>query len=225
MERNYNRIRQIDKCIVFIDFDNTITTRDILDDMLLRFSKDVRWAELEKEWETGKIGSRECLRRQMKGIRISKRKLDLYLSNIRLDPYFKRLAGLLNAQKIKMIVLSDNFDYILKRILRANGVRRLQVYSNKLRFNKDRLLPIFPFSHKNCRSCGHCKKKNLLANADKESIIFYIGDGHSDICPAKYADIVFAKKDLLRYLKNKKHACCLPFKSLRDIYDYFKRIF
>ena len=34
--------------IVFFDFDNTITTIDVIDDMLARFSGDDGWKELEK---------------------------------------------------------------------------------------------------------------------------------------------------------------------------------
>ena len=33
--------------MVFFDFDNTITTIDVIDDMLERFSKDDEWKALE----------------------------------------------------------------------------------------------------------------------------------------------------------------------------------
>jgi len=210
------------KCAVFIDFDNTITSRDVLDDMIERFSINDRWIDLERKWKRGDIGSRECLQGQVKGIRITKRNLDKYLAGVKLDPYFKRLIKFLNAEKIKTIVLSDNFDYILKRILSLNAIKGLKLYSNKLRFRQDRLIPGFPFTDKKCRKCAHCKLKNLLANSDTGSIIVYIGDGHSDVCPAKYADIVFAKEDLLSYYRGKKSGC-LAFKSLKEVYDYFRR--
>jgi 2-hydroxy-3-keto-5-methylthiopentenyl-1-phosphate phosphatase len=38
----------------------------------------------------------------------------------------------------------------------------------------------------------------LNASAD-EDIIVYVGDGYSDRCPVKYADFVFAKRQLIRY--------------------------
>ena len=56
------------KCVVFFDFDNTIATCDVFDSMLPRFSKDNLWVKLEKEWESGKIGSHACLKGQIKGI-------------------------------------------------------------------------------------------------------------------------------------------------------------
>ncbi len=224
MERKYNKTFVIDprKCIAFFDFDNTITTCDVFDDMVMRFSKDERWIKLEKRWKEGKIGSMECLEGQIKGIRITKKALDRHLSSIKLDPYFKRLIHFLDAKRIKKIILSDNFDYILKRILNQNSLKKLKVYSNKLQFDKDRLIPHFPFRSKNCKVCAHCKTKNLLANVDKDSIIIYVGDGNSDICPAEYADIIFAKKDLLKYCKDKK-LHCLRYNSLREVYNYFKR--
>ena len=46
-----------EKCIVFFDFDNTISTCDVFDNMLPRFSKDDLWIRLEKDWQKGKIGS------------------------------------------------------------------------------------------------------------------------------------------------------------------------
>lgn len=224
MGRNHNKKFAIDpnKCIVFFDFDNTITTCDVFDDMLLRFSKDERWIGLEKKWKEGEIGSKECLEGQIKGIRITKKALDRYLSNIKLDPYFKILVAFLDAKRIKKVILSDNFDYILNRILNHHTIKKTKVYSNKLLFAKDRLIPFFPFRSKNCRLCAHCKTKNLLANVNKNSIIVYIGDGNSDTCPAKYADIIFAKKDLLRHYKDKK-LHCVKYDSLREVYDYFKR--
>lgn len=212
------------KCIVFFDFDNTIATCDVFDDMVMRFSRDKRWVDLEKKWKQGKIGSMECLEGQLEGIRITRKELDSHLSGIKLDPYFKKLLEFLDAKGIEKIILSDNFDYILKRILNHNAIKGIKIYSNKLQFARQRLLPEFPFKSKDCRVCAHCKTKNLLANVAKDSIIIYIGDGNSDICPAEYADIVFAKEDLLKYCKGKKLKY-VRYDSLRQVYNYFKKEF
>lgn len=224
MKRKFNNTLGInpDKSIVFFDFDNTISTCDVFDDMVMRFSKDEQWMGLEKRWKAGKIGSMECLEGQLKGVRITKKALDEYLSGIKLDPYFRRLLEFLDTRGIKKIILSDNFDYILKRILSRHALKKVKIYSNKLQFSRDRLMPYFPFTSSNCKVCAHCKTKNLLANAGKDSIIFYIGDGNSDICPAEYSDIVFAKEELLEYCKKKK-LHFYRYNSLKEVYDYFKR--
>ncbi len=210
------------KATVFLDFDNTISRFDVFDSLLLNFSKDDRWLEFEERWRKGKIGSKECLAGQLKSIRVTKENLDKYLSKVRLDRYFKRLLRLLRARGIKTVILSDNFDYILDRILKSNGVRRLKVYSNKLKFKDGRLIPRFDFTDKYCGKCAHCKKNNLFANAGKDSMTVYVGDGFSDICPSKHVDLVFAKKDLLKYCKRNKIPC-IPYEELKDVYEYFEK--
>ncbi len=192
--------------------------------MLPRFSQDDLWVKLEKDWQRGKIGSHTCLEGQVNGISITKQALDKYLFGIKLDPYFKKIVQSLSAYQVKVIVLSDNFDYILKRILGFNSIQNLKIYSNKLKFSKDRLVPYFPYRSKKCQVCAHCKTKNLLANVSPDSIIVYIGDGRSDICPSQYADLVFAKDDLLKYFQVKK-LTCFSYESLKDVYTYFKRSF
>ncbi|MCX5709486.1 MAG: MtnX-like HAD-IB family phosphatase [Candidatus Omnitrophica bacterium] len=213
-----------DKCVVFFDFDNTISTCDVFDNMLPRFSRDDLWVSLEKKWKKGHIGSRACLEGQIKGLSIDKVALNKYLSGIKLDPYFRKIVNGLSASGVKIIVLSDNFDYILKRIFKLNGIKGLKVYSNKLKLGKDALIPIFPYTSDTCHICAHCKTKNLLANIGRDSIIIYIGDGRSDVCPAQYADIVFAKDELLEFFKERKMTC-FAYKSLKDAYDFFKRSF
>jgi 2,3-diketo-5-methylthio-1-phosphopentane phosphatase len=210
------------KCIVFFDFDNTIATCDVFDNMLLLFSRDDRWVELEKKWKSGRIGSRTCMEYQLRGMDLSKKSLDAYLPKIKFDPYFKTLYKFLLAKKVKTVILSDNFDYILNRILKINGVKRLKVLANKLSFLRDKIVTDYPFKNKDCQLCAHCKTKNLLARAPKDSIIIYVGDGTSDICPAKNAHLVFAKDNLLKHFKDNKlnH---IAFHNLKEVFNHLKR--
>lgn len=214
-----NRIKNINDCQFFFDFDNTITLFDVLDDLIKRFSINKDWVALEKSWKEGKIGSGECLRGQLRGVRISREGLLKYLSGVKIDPYFLKLLKLFKQCGIKPVILSDDFSLIIKRVLKNNGITGLKVYSNRLHFNQDKLITRFPYSNKSCNTCGHCKKNNLINNYLKDKIIVYIGDGFSDVCPAKSADIVFAKGSLLRHFRKEKKPC-LAIRELKDVYDY-----
>lgn len=210
------------KCVIFFDFDNTIATCDVFDNMLLLFSRDDRWVELEKRWKSGRIGSKTCLEGQLRGMRFNQKALDAYLRKIKLDPYFKQLHKFLAVKKVKTIILSDNFDYILNKILAYNGIRSYKIYANKLKFSRQKIVTDFPFKNKDCQICAHCKTKNLLVNSAHDSIIIYVGDGASDVCPAKYANLVFAKDSLLRHFKDNK-LDYLSYRNLKDVYTYLQR--
>lgn len=210
------------KYTIFFDFDNTITASDVLDDIIINFSKDNRWEGLERKWRAGEIGSQEALSGQIRGLSITKQTLDKYLSRVKLDPHFKKLMRLFDTKRIQVFILSDNFDYMLKRILENNGMRKLKIYSNRLKLVKGRISLEFNFTNATCHICAHCKKDNLLANIETGSTAVYIGDGLSDTCVARYANIVFAKRDLLRYFKKNKLAH-IPYRDLGDVYRYFKR--
>lgn len=209
-------------CLVIFDFDNTITEFDTLDDIVERFAINKDWVGVEKMWKQGKIGSRKCLELQLGLVRITRQNLIRYLSSVKLDPYFKKLVRLLNSRKIKFIILSDNFSFIINKVLKDKGLRGIKVYSNSLKFKGDRLLLKFPHQNRSCLRCGHCKKSNLLKNSFRDKII-YIGDGLSDVCPARHSDIVFAKGSLLKHLR-KINKDCIPIRNLKDAYQYFIKL-
>lgn len=203
--------------VAFFDFDNTITTFDVFDDILERFSVDGRWRELEEAWQAGSIGSRECLEGQLRSVRVTRRALTQYLSTIRIDPHFSQLLVLLKGQKIPVVIVSDNFSFIVREILRNNGITGVRLYYNRIRFSGARLIPSFPYANGKCSRCAHCKKVHLLNPKGKTHI--YVGDGLSDICPAEKADLVFAKGSLLEYLKSRQKPC-IPFENLGDVYRH-----
>jgi len=215
------RLPKLSDCIVFFDFDNTITSFDVLDDIIEKFAVNTDWIAFENAWRRGQIGSRACLESQLQSVRATKKELLQYLSRIIIDPHFYNFLTMLKREEIKPIILSDNFSFIIETILRNNGIKGVMVYANDLRFYKDRLVPLFPYTNKYCSSCAHCKKKNLLKKDIRDKIIIYIGDGLSDVCPCEYSDIVFAKEDLLNHFRKTKRLC-LAFNNLEDINNYFR---
>lgn len=219
--QNNTTLPSLSECLVFFDFDNTITNFDVLDDIIKRFSVNKKWLIFERAWKSGKIGSRACLQAQLASVRIDKKRFSQYLSMITIDPHFIKFFAMLKREKIKPVILSDNFSFVINSILGNNGLKGIKVYANELRFKGDQLIPYFPYKNNRCSICAHCKKKNLLSKDVRDKIIMYIGDGISDICPAQNSHIVFAKGKLLKSLR-KQRKLCMAFDNLEDICDYFR---
>jgi 2-hydroxy-3-keto-5-methylthiopentenyl-1-phosphate phosphatase len=198
---------------VFIDFDNTITLGDVLDGIIERFAADDRWRSLEEAWAAGTIGARACLEGQMLALRAGWPELARHLAQVRLDPGFAALRDLLRRERIELTVVSDNFDLFVGHILRQHGLADVAYRANHLEITGDRLRPSFPFANPACPECAHCKKIHFLPpHRDRRRVVF-IGDGRSDLCPARHADIVFAKDRLLAYLQ----AAGIPCRAYRDL--------
>jgi len=207
---------------VFIDFDNTITCGDVLDGIIEKFAVDDRWRALEADWVAGRIGARACLQGQMGVLRASWPALVQHLDGIRLDPGFAALRDLLRRERVELTVVSDNFDLFVGHILRQRGLGDVAYRANHLEIAADRLLPSFPFGNPDCPDCAHCKKIHFLPpHRDARQVIF-IGDGRSDICPARNADIVFAKTGLLSYLQH-EGIPCLAYDGLTGVVDALKK--
>ncbi|MCX8045166.1 MAG: MtnX-like HAD-IB family phosphatase [Desulfobacterota bacterium] len=219
---SFDGCHALSDCMVFFDFDNTLTPFDVLDGVIEKFSINHDWIAYEEAWRKGKIGSRQCLEGQLRSVRVTKKELTSYLSDIEVDPSLHRLLALLRNIGIKAVILSDSFSFMIDVVLKNNGITGITVYSNKIRFYKDRLIPSFPYTNNLCSHCAHCKTSTLSNEAFKNNMIVYAGDGLSDICPACHADIVFAKNNgsLLKYFNDTGREC-FSFDTLGEMYTYF----
>ncbi len=208
-------------CRVFFDFDNTITITDVLDNIIKNFSVNDHWKMLQKLWENGEIGTKECLEGQLAGVRITKKQLSQFLLKVELDHSCYKIFSFLSKEGIFPVILSDNFTPIIEEILANHAIKGVKVYANSLRHYRDHLIPSFPYDNPFCPSCAHCKKIHLTRDGHENKLIVYVGDGRSDFCPAGVSDMVFAKDSLLAHMK-KEGKDVIAYKDLGVIYRHFK---
>ena len=208
------------QCQVWIDFDGTITKKDTLDGLILKYSVDDSWKLIEKRWQAGLIGSRQCLEEEFALLKIPRAELHKFIENIEIDDGIFALLNIIKARSISVTIVSDGIDLFINQILANNGIRNITVRSNTVEYNEPYLKLVCPYSNADCEvSSAHCKclSMDTLGAAGKKSI--YIGDGLSDLCAAKRSDFVFAKGVLAKNLAA-KGKLFFEFKSLAQIADF-----
>ncbi len=192
---------------VFCDFDGTITTRDVVDELLVRLA-DPAWTAIEAEWEQGLIGSRECLARQIPLIRGGWSAIERVLGGVTVDPSFAGFASWCASRSIPLIIVSDGLDRVITWLLARERVRVDAVWANHLVIDSSGTSSItFPHPPRErvCRS-GLCKCQVLAEEAtERQSVV--IGDGLSDTCWAPEADYCFAKGHLLEFCRARQIDC------------------
>ena len=134
-------------------------------------------------------------------------KLDLFLDNQEIDSTFAGFVNFCRERALDMYIVNDGMNYYIDRILKKNGLHNVPYFSNRLELvplngsSKVRFKPTFPFRDEVCDRCACCKRNHMLTMSGDDDVIVYVGEGYSDRCPARYADIVFAKDDLLKFCR------------------------
>lgn len=193
---------------VFSDFEGTITLHDVGDAMFERFGGD-RCRRIVREYREGRMSAVDCFRNECGACGpVNLADLDSFLDEQPIDRTFIEFVRFYRAEGLACYVVSDGMDYYIKRILDRCGAKDVPFFANVLQFipvdgtERVRFQPRFPYRDEVCDRCACCKRNHLLTMSADDDIIVYIGEGYSDRCPARYADIVFAKDDLLRYCRD-----------------------
>lgn len=209
------------KAIVFCDFDGTVTQADVTDCILEELA-DPSWREIEAAWVRGLMGSRECLERQMALVRASSKALNGLIDSIAIDPGFASFYRFAENCGLPFYILSDGFDYVIRRVLRragADGELRngKHLFTSALQLEGGRVRVSFPHSAKVCEhGCATCKAALIRRLGRGHHPVIFIGDGLSDRFAVEESDLIFAKKQLLSHCR-KKNIACLPFSTFVDI--------
>ncbi|HLF19464.1 MAG TPA: HAD-IB family phosphatase, partial [Bacteroidota bacterium] len=158
---------------------------------------------------------------------VTEESLGGFVDQFSLDPHFSDFVRFCSQREIPLTILSDGLDFYVERLLRKHGLGYLTWFANHLTLVKEgnfsRLVPEFPYTDSECTQCGNCKRNHLLTMSGEDDIVVYVGDGISDRCPVRYADIVFAKKDLIRYCQE-KNITFHEFSSFLDVRKRMERI-
>lgn len=204
--------------IILCDFDGTISVKDVTDSLLSQFGQD-GCDELEELWVSGKIGSQECMSKQIALMDASLEELNQALAKIEIDSSFKSFIKYTEKKHIPVHVVSDGLDYAIQFILKRHGIEHLPIYANKLMHDNDRSWRLeFPYANKDCiKQSGNCKCNHVKQQQHFPQIL-YVGDGTSDFCVSHHVDLVFAKDKLINYCEknNIKHTAIVNFADVTE---------
>jgi 2-hydroxy-3-keto-5-methylthiopentenyl-1-phosphate phosphatase len=209
------------KVIVVSDFDGTITKKDSLVAVLDKFASP-KWRNIARLITKGRLGTRIGLRREFALCRVSKAEFVTFITkNISIDPTFKNFLGFCHKKRFRFLVVSGGFRLNIETLFKKYGLKGIPYYANSITFKGNIVKLIFPYSHKSCKTCSLCKAPYIREFKKKGYFTIYIGDSVTDRCPARVADLVFAKHDLAVYCKAKGIAY-VPFDTFGQIETYLK---
>jgi len=184
----------VEKILILCDFDGTASPVDVGNRLLDRFTGD-GWEEIDRDYCAGRIGSRAAYTRIAPLIRGTRTKmLEYVLATATLDRDFKLFCRLCRQNGIDVKIVSDGLDFYIEALLIKHGLTQMEYHANCAVFEEQgRVSFEFPGVSEDCGRCGNCKRAILKRYRPSYSRIIYIGDSYSDICPARDADLVFAK--------------------------------
>lgn len=204
-----------EKRAVLSDFDGTITRTDVAEAILEAFAPS-EWREIEELYRARKIGTRESMARQFALVRARQEELLQFVDREAvIDETFLEFADFCKRRGFVLEIVSEGLDFYVRHLLRKWDVQLL-VRTNHAIFEDGHVRIEYPWADATCRLCGTCKLLRLFELRAQGYRTAYVGNGHSDLCPAIEADLVFAKSKLAD-LCRAEEIDFTPFDSFSDV--------
>lgn len=186
---------------IVVDFDGTACLHDVAEHLLIEFATG-DWKSLDEAWERGEAGSQEVVAAQSAMLDADR---DTLLDHVRahcpMDPTFAPFVSWAHEGGIEVSVASDGFAFYIEPLLEAAGVPAIPIITNEQSWNTaGRPSGLrFPNGHPECMGCGTCKMNAVIQRRGGPGAVAFVGEGSSDRYGALYADVTFAKLDLVAH--------------------------
>jgi 2-hydroxy-3-keto-5-methylthiopentenyl-1-phosphate phosphatase len=186
------------KTLVQCDFDGTITEEDISFLLLDAFAQG-DWRRLLRDYKEHKISVGEFNTKAFALVKADEdRLLDALQGRFKVRAGFREFVTYCLEKGLRLAIVSNGLDFYIRAVLTDLGLANVEVHAAQASFRPEGM---------SVRYVGPDGKK--LKDGFKEAYVesflrlgyrvVYIGNGDSDVAPAKYAHHAFATGDLLAY--------------------------
>ncbi|KAK1755388.1 Pdp3-interacting factor 1 [Echria macrotheca] len=223
------------KFIFFTDFDGTITQQDSNDFITdnLGFGPALR-KKGNEDTLFGRRHFRDTFEEMMDSINVPYDQcIAALLQNITLDEGFKEFFVWARENNVPIVVLSGGMEPIIRALLThllgKEDAATLQIVSNNVAPRPGKSINEaggWKIVFHDDSGFGHDKSLEIRPYAtlpeEKRPILFYAGDGVSDLSAAKETDLLFAKagRDLVTYCEKED----VPFTTFNDFSDILSTV-
>ena len=205
------------KTVIQCDFDGTITEEDV-GFLLLDAFAGSSWRQLLKEYQAGKISVGAFNTRAFAMVKADKQTLLDFVFNsgkVEIRPGFQELLSYCSKKGLEFVIVSNGQDFYIEAILKRVGINNVEFFAARSRFRPEGLEVkyIGPGGSELLDSFKEAYTELFLSRGYR---VIYVGNGISDIYPARRAHHVFATGDLLDRCRE-TNLDCAPFNDLNDV--------
>jgi len=213
------------KTLIQCDFDGTITDEDTSFILLDDFAQG-DWRQLLRQYKEHRISVGEfntrafamvkadkptllkAIRGEASGSRAQARK-------VKMRAGFRELVDCCSKRGFRLVIVSNGLDFYIKAVLEELGLENIEVYAARTWFHPEGLEVQYIGPDGNQLGSG-LKEAYVKLFLEQGYRVIYIGNGDSDISPARYAHHIFARGELLTYCKE-NNLECRSFTDLTDV--------
>ena len=203
---------------VLVDFDGTITTVDIGDQVVIKFAEP-GWGNALLKFKSGEIDVRELWSYEI-GLLRKNRELEAVtycVNSAEIRQGFGEFVEYCYAREIKIEVVSSGMNFYVDSILEANGFAELPRARPIVQYDRrGRGVMVMPDGIRDCSMTALCKCDRIWKLRREGHRVIFIGDGVSDQCAVSQADIVIATGSLLDICIDQNIAH-IPFESFDEV--------
>lgn len=207
----------VEKLLIACDFDGTITQTDTLHLIVGRYGEPGVWEAIEPRLRAGEITLEHAMQEEFAAVRASFEQVrDLVLADAGIRAGFHDFVIWARERGHRLVVLSSGFRSVIDAVLGAAGLGHLEVASHEAEFSAAGTRLIWADRGERCPVCGRrCKRHDVRTRLAGETLVM-VGDGVSDRCVARMADVVFARAHLARDLAEDRVAFT-PFEDFDEV--------
>jgi len=206
------------KKVIQCDFDGTLTIGEVSRLLLEEFAEG-DWQSLTKDYTDGKISVQTCNIIQFAMVKVDERTMTDFLSNsdrVEIRPGFEKLFEYCTQQDFDFVIVSNGLKLYIETILRNLDIHNIDVYAARSQFTPEGIQLTYPGPDGIHVDNGFKELHSKHLREKGYDAMYYVGNGISDIFPARHADHIFAIDGLLECCLREKLECT-PFDDLHDV--------
>lgn len=185
---------------IAIDYDGTVTDRDLLQPIAYAFGDPEIVAALDRGLDEGTVTLREEIAGEYATVRAPLRDvLEWAEERTRVRPGFRELVDLAAERGWRVVIVSSGFHELIEPILGREGID-VDLHANRVDPRPEGWVVEWRYEAE-CAACGESCKRSTVERLAQGDELVYVGDGYSDRCASEAADRVFATKGLARHLE------------------------
>ena len=205
------------KTVVQCDFDGTITEKDVSFFLLDNFA-DSNWRQLLEEYKESNMSVGVFNTRAFAMIKADEQTLLEFIfssDQVKIRPGFPELLTYCSEKGLEFVIVSNGLHFYIEALLGDMGINNIEVFAAQNWFSPQGLVVkyIGPDGKQIEDSFKEAHTELFLGRGYR---VIYVGNGVSDIYPARRAYHIFATGDLRDQCKE-MNLNCTPFNDLNDV--------